>query len=93
MNFCKRSYQPISHYLYTETIKRGGEISLHKHFKISSENDSIYLVTVFSKELEKFLGEDVSEFTTEEIGDKLLSEKNIVISFNSKDIVTLIEHQ
>ena len=32
MNFCKRSYQPILRYLYTETIKRGGEISLHKHF-------------------------------------------------------------
>ena len=34
MNFCKRSYQPILRYLYTETIKRGGEISLHKHFKV-----------------------------------------------------------
>ena len=33
MNFCKRSFQPILHYLYIETIKRGGEISLHKHFK------------------------------------------------------------
>ena len=33
MNFCKRSYQPILRYLYTETIKRGGQISLHKHFK------------------------------------------------------------
>ena len=32
MNFCKRSYQPILRYLYTETKKRGGEISLHKHF-------------------------------------------------------------
>ena len=29
MNFCKRSYQPILRYLYTETIKRGGKISLH----------------------------------------------------------------
>ena len=61
--------------------------------KISSENDSTHSVTVFSEELEKFFGEDVSAFTTEEIGDKLLSEKNIVISFNSEDIVTLIEHQ
>ena len=33
MNFCKRSYQPILRYLHTETIKRRGEISLHKHFK------------------------------------------------------------
>ena len=33
MNFCKRSYQPILRYLYTETIKRRGEISLHEHFK------------------------------------------------------------
>ena len=32
MNFCKRSYQPILRYFYTETIKRGGEILLHKHF-------------------------------------------------------------
>ena len=32
MNFCKRSYQPILRSLYTETIKRGGEISLHKHY-------------------------------------------------------------
>ena len=31
-NFCKRSCQPILRYLYTETIKRRGEISLHKHF-------------------------------------------------------------
>ena len=34
MNFGKRSYQPILRYLYTETIKRGGEISLHKHFNL-----------------------------------------------------------
>ena len=33
MNFCKRSYQPILSYLYTEVKKRRGEISLHKHFK------------------------------------------------------------
>ena len=33
MNFYKRSYQPIFGYLYTEAIKRQGEISLHKHFK------------------------------------------------------------
>ena len=32
MNFYKRSYQPILRYLYTEAIKRQGEISLHKHF-------------------------------------------------------------
>ena len=34
MNFCKRSYQPILRYLYTETIKGGGEILLHKHFNV-----------------------------------------------------------
>ena len=34
MNFCKRSFQPILRYLYTEAIKRGGEISLHKHFNV-----------------------------------------------------------
>ena len=39
MNFCKRSYQPILRCLYTETIKRGGEISLHKHFKLCPENE------------------------------------------------------
>ena len=33
MNFCKRSYQLIFRYLYTEVTKRRGEISLHKHFK------------------------------------------------------------
>ena len=33
MNFCKRSYQPILRYFYTEVKKRRGEISLHKHFK------------------------------------------------------------
>ena len=32
MDFCKRSYQPISRYLYTETIKCRGEISLHEQF-------------------------------------------------------------
>ena len=32
MNFYKRSYQSILRYLYTEAIKRQGEISLHKHF-------------------------------------------------------------
>ena len=32
MNFCKRNYQLILRYLYTEAIKRQGEISLHKHF-------------------------------------------------------------
>ena len=37
MNFCKRSYQPILRYLYTETIKHGGEISLHKHFTEKTE--------------------------------------------------------
>ena len=33
INFYKRSHQPILWYLYTEAIKRHGEISLHKHFK------------------------------------------------------------
>ena len=33
MNFYKRSYQPILHYLYTKAIKHQGEILLHKHFK------------------------------------------------------------
>ena len=32
MNFYKIIYQPILRYLYTEAIKRQGEISLHKHF-------------------------------------------------------------
>ena len=31
MNFCKRSYQPILRYRYTEVKKRRGEISLHKY--------------------------------------------------------------
>ena len=34
MNFRKRSYQPILRSLHTETIKGGGKISLHKHFKV-----------------------------------------------------------
>ena len=38
MNFCKGIYQPILRYLYTEIIKRGGEISLHKHFKKEGVN-------------------------------------------------------
>ena len=33
MNVYERSYQPILRDLYTEAIKRHGEISLHKHFK------------------------------------------------------------
>ena len=36
MNFYKRSYQPILRYLYTETIKRRGKISLYRHFNISN---------------------------------------------------------
>ena len=32
MNFCKRSYQPILRYLYSEVKKHRREISLHKHF-------------------------------------------------------------
>ena len=47
MNFCKRSYQPILRYLYTEVRKRPGEISLHKHFNdlpvhVSSSNIDLY---------------------------------------------------
>ena len=34
MNFCKRSYQPILRYFYTETIKHRGEISLHRQFEL-----------------------------------------------------------
>ena len=33
MNQLKKSYQHILRYLYSETIKRRGEILLHKHFK------------------------------------------------------------
>ena len=40
MNFCKRSYQPILRYLYTEVTKRWGEISLHKHFKLAQNFDN-----------------------------------------------------
>ena len=36
MNFCKRSYQPILRYVYTEVKKCRGEISLYKHFKLCS---------------------------------------------------------
>ena len=35
MNFYKRRYQLILRYLYTETIKCRGEISLHIHFNIN----------------------------------------------------------
>ena len=48
MNFCKRSYQPILHYLYTETIKRGGEISLHKHFKAAWKILKKVLLTILT---------------------------------------------
>ena len=44
MNFCKRSYQPILRYLYTETIKRSGKISLHKPF---NTNISLHPVHFF----------------------------------------------
>ena len=33
MNFYKTSYKPILRYIYTEAIKRQGEISLYRHFK------------------------------------------------------------
>ena len=52
MNFCRRNYQPILRYLYTKTIKRGGEISLHKHFnegntkEIMSVKESVYLIQI-----------------------------------------------
>ena len=43
MNFCKRSYQPILRYLYTETIKRGGEISLHNIFVVNEIQKLLYI--------------------------------------------------
>ena len=56
MNFCKRSYHHILRYLYTEIIKRGGEISLHKHFKrleILINRDLPMLVLFFTRNLSK----------------------------------------
>ena len=52
MNFYKRSYQPILRYLYTETIKLRGEISLLRHFKGSTRKNVnrslVHLLTIFS---------------------------------------------
>ena len=31
-NFCERSYQSILRYLFAETIKRQGKISVRRHF-------------------------------------------------------------
>ena len=42
MNFYKKSYQLILRYHYTETIKRRGEISLHRHFIIAYYLNSYY---------------------------------------------------
>ena len=56
MNFCKRSYHHILRYLYTEIIKRGGEISLHKHSKrleILIDRDLPMLVLFFTRNLSK----------------------------------------
>ena len=52
MNFYKRSYQPILPYLYTEAIKRRGEISLHRHFK---QNQSIERNVIIAPEQTNFL--------------------------------------
>ena len=41
MNFYKRNYQLILRYLYTETIKRRGDISLHRHFNINIPSNII----------------------------------------------------
>ena len=47
MQFCKRSYQPILRYLYTEDAKRRGEISLHKHFNMCKNCNYIqFLIAV-----------------------------------------------
>ena len=46
MNFCKRSYQPILRYLYTEVTKRRSEISLHKHFKCETWRKTVGNLTV-----------------------------------------------
>ena len=45
-NFCKRIYQPILRYLYAETIKRRGKISLYRRF-----NEDIYSLVTRGKKL------------------------------------------
>ena len=45
MNFYKRSYQLILRYLYSETIKRRGEISLHRLFKHIGYSQHLWIVT------------------------------------------------
>ena len=44
MNFYKRIYQFILRYLYTETIKRFGEIRLHRHFNTETDFTTIVVV-------------------------------------------------
>ena len=53
MNFYKRSYQPILRYLYTEAIKRQGEISLHKHFKQHNYFKFINIYSILCKRIIK----------------------------------------
>ena len=58
MNFYKRCYQPILRYLYSEAIKRQGEISLHKLFKYEllinvAINMSSHLSTPLFKQITK----------------------------------------
>ena len=54
MNFCKRSYEPILRYLYTEVKKRRNEILWQKHFNDRTEwqlDKSVFkkLLAIFGK--------------------------------------------
>ena len=56
-------------------------------------NDSPQTLTMFSEVIEKFFGEGTPALTSDDIEEKLLLAGNIEISFNNRNVVTLIDYQ
>ena len=80
MNFYKGSYQPILRYLYTEALKRQGEISLHKHFNIQffpvSFTSVFFIESFFPGVDTKMESDDEFEHDYDEAGDESKNNDN-----------------
>ena len=82
MNFCKRSYQLILRYLYTETIKRRGEISLYRQF--NSRTNRINPITMESKQ---------PQSQVKKVNEKILHKQNLITASQKMNSVNSLQSQ
>ena len=86
MNFYKRSYQPILHFLYSGAIKCWGEVLLHRHFKMSE------IVLIRKMLIKGYTAKNIQVVTSQLTSrNNLLQQANVRMRWH--DLRQLVDHK